>query len=281
MALTVADQPLTDEVTRARTGLTARRVLVVKSDDGSEVTSAAAIGATGIPSIGAAHPDLPQLSVDSITANRADGPTLRLVDIAYTTLDYATPDNPLEWDDVITWSFQETTESYFLDKSDPPKPAVNSAGQRFAELPIREATNIIATIRRNVASFDFDQALQYRDAINSDTFTVDGVLITERQAKLQITGVSEVKNLNGTSYREITIQLKFRDDWRDNIADRGTEQLNDSTRIPIFAGDAAVPVVDDWPLDGSGVAKPNSTDVPATLEFKAYPELAFAPLNFT
>ncbi|MEM7806506.1 MAG: hypothetical protein AAF561_00155 [Planctomycetota bacterium] len=281
MALVVQDQPLTDEVTRTRTGLTARRVLVVKSDDGSEVTSAAAIGATGIPSIGAAHPDLPQLSVDSITANRADGPTLRLVDIAYTTLDYATPDNPLEWDDVITWSFQETTESYALDLSDPVKPVVTSAGQRFAELPTREGSSIVATIRRNVASFDFAQALQYNNAINTDAFTVDGVSIAARQAKLQITGVSEGKNLNGTSYREITIQLKFREDWRDNKADRGTKQLSGGELVPIVAGDTNQPVEDDWPLDGSGAAKANSTDEPATLEFKAYAELAFSPWSFT
>lgn len=282
MAVVGVEKILVDEVTRTRDGLSGRRVYVVRSDDGSEVTSLLALTASGVPEYGDAYDgSTTNLRASSIAAQAADGWDFRLVDVTYTENQIVWQENPLDEPDSISWTWQEVTETYALDRSSPdPLPVVTSAGQPFRELPQREGFRLVANIRRNVASFDFSAALSYQNAINSDTFTVDGVSVGVRQAKLNVVGVSEVKKKNGVSYRELTIQLKFRGDWRDSFADRGTKQLVSGDLVPILAGDPPQPIDDDWPLDGSGAAKASSTDTPAVLTFKPYDEVSFAAWNF-
>ncbi len=283
MALTVDEQPLVDEVQQTREGLTGRRVFVVRSDDASEVTSLAALGAAGVPVIGAPYDvSLPGFLVSTRNAQAAEGWDMRLVELTYEELGYTPVDNPLNEPDAIAWTWQETTESYVFDRSTPDAlPVITSAGQPFKELPVREGSSLVATIRRNIQTFDFAAADDYRNAINSASFTVDGVNIGARQAKLNVVGLSEPTVRNGVDYRELTIQLKFKADWRDYFADRGTKQLASGNLVAIVAGTPPQPVDDDWPLDGSGAAKANSTDTPAVLTFKPYSELSFAAWSFT
>lgn len=203
------------------------------------------------------------------------------MEVSYSEIEFTLFDNPLDEPDHITWSFQETTETYAFDRTSPdPWPVVTSAGQPFKELPTREGFTLVASVRRNVSYFDFAGAIQYQNAVNSDVFALDGVNVAVRQAKLNVVGLSEWKTRNGVQYRELTLQLKFKGDWRDSFADRGTKQLSAGKLVPILAGDVPRPVEDDWPLDGSGVAKASSTDTPATLTFLPYNELSFAPWRF-
>lgn len=200
--------------------------------------------------------------------------------------------SPFDQPPVITWDFSSANQTYFIDNSSTPKPVVNSAGQPFEQLLERETGTVVVTYKKNVASFDPAQAITYcgdgvhAKAVNSDALTIDGAPLTANQVLMGGMQASEWKLTNGIRYRELTFTLKLRGSWDDTIADTGFNELVSGNLTPIYMTDADptkpnIPTDKQWPLDGSGVGKDDSSDPPATLTFKPYKPLAFATFGFS
>jgi len=189
--------------------------------------------------------------------------------------------NPLTdaWPNLLyEWDFSEASENYFFDYSSTPKQVVNSAGDPFDSIPEREGGTITLNVTTNQATdYDCGTALQYKNYVNSDTFTVDGVSITSWQAKLSGLQISPVQYMNAVYYRTIKAVLKFKLDWHDTFADMGYRQLVSSKLVPIIQ--ANVPVDKPFPLNGSGVAQALGTKA-ASLTFAPYQTTAFGSFDF-
>jgi len=221
----------------------------------------------------------PRYAVKRTVRPRGDG---LLFEVVYEYNDQATFfENPLNDPDQIEWGAIEGSEPYEVDR-DPagPKPVVNSAGQAFDSSIERENSNMLVTVRRNVATFNATQANTYRDAVNAASFTVDGVLIPEGAAKIGAITCGGRQMRGGVSFREMVIPIKIRQDWLQAVYDTGYYQIDGSDLVPI-TDSAALPVEKPWPLDGAGAAKANATDVPAILTFYPYKKLAFSAWSFT
>lgn len=240
-------------------------------------------GTNTIPSIGQSHPDDSSLYVNKVQA-KPNGDTAQsfLVEVDYSD---QVQQNPLEVPAAIAWDFDEATQPYFLD-NDPsgPKPCVNSAGEPFETLLEREAGKIKCTIVKNQASYNPTQAVTYSEAVNSDSFSLDGVTISEGQAKMKaITGGAKTTvNIGGTdvTYRPVTYTIHFREDWNDVIEDRGYHESDGSGKLKeINKGTPPIKPDKPWPLDGSGGAKPNATDTPETITFYPYSTQPFSTFS--
>lgn len=95
--------------------------------------------------------------------------------VEYTRPDPSKPiGNPLNRPPEIIWSNSEATAPYFIDKSDPPKPVVNSAGDPFDQFREREEGEMTITITVNEASHDAAAADAFSHTINAGNVTIDG-----------------------------------------------------------------------------------------------------------
>jgi hypothetical protein len=206
---------------------------------------------------------------------------------------------PLDMIAKIEWDFSEASESYFYDKTDAGTPCpcgttagdngcpvVNSAGQPFDSIPTRETGSITATITKNVAAdFDISLFLIFRECINEAGFTVDGVSLDAKQAKVSGANVSDVQLSAGDHYRVVKLVLKFKQSWDDAFADMGYYEkdgsggLTEIVRVGILAGSKPEAVKKPWPLNGSGVAQSDSTTAPAKLTYFPYEVTDFSDLS--
>ncbi len=203
-----------------------------------------------------------------------------------------TDPNPLNLPPKITWDFSEATEPYFLDKSSTPKPCVTSAGELFQNFLQRETGHISCTYTVNKSSYTPQTGITYLHVVNSDAFTIDGIGITAGQAKLSGIPAAPWVTVNilvagvptSVRYREVTFKLKFKANWLDVVQDRGLCEIDpDHTGKlrQILKGTPPLPVDKPWPLDGSGAAKANATDTPATISLHPYATMAFASFGFS
>lgn len=125
--------------------------------------------------------------------------------------------DPLQTEAVITWRSEQFQKPALI---------VNSSGDPY-DPPIEiDDSRIIATVVKNVAQTPL-WLMDYRDAVNSVPFNLDGLVIGERQAKLQDVQISGWMSQNRISYRQIQMSIALSDDTFDIQAlDAGFNQLN-------------------------------------------------------
>lgn len=247
---------------------------------GSPSTAVAASAAVDV----ATHPDDSALKFKSKSAKMVDESN-RLewqvqVDFSNKRPEAEQEENPLNRPAEYSWSFDQSSQPYFIDVED--KPVVNTSGEPFEDLKEREISNITGSVKKNVpASYSAATLANYKRAINNGAFTFDGVSIGDGQARFAGADLSPVKSENGVSYREISVTFKFRETWDDEVEDRGFNELGAGNKLKeIVKGVPPTRVDKPYPLDGAGKAKPNPTDVPHKLTFKPYDRLPFNVFNF-
>lgn len=198
------------------------------------------------------------------------------VDVAWETLQFGQlqpNDNPLLRPTEYRWGSDTRTVPFFKDLTG--KNVVNSAGESFEQLPEREKSDWSVTITRNEATPNLATLFSYSDAVNSDTFSVDGATFAAGYAKLTISDCTKIIE-NGYTYYRITYLLRFRaEGWLVRIADMGYNEIASGKRRPIIDEDG-MEVRRPWPLNGLGVKVASPTGSPAELTFKACSELPFA-----
>lgn len=257
-------------------------------------------GGPAIPAYGSAHPDNGIIRVTSLDAELlSDSLKHYKVTVEYTANEAnQAADDPLQRDPEISYSFADSTESYFKDTTG--KPVTNSAGEPFEQFLERETGELGITIVRNEISYAPGMAVNWAHVVNDSAVVVDGTNYVA--GTLKLSGITAVKSketytdehgdpVTVTYYRKTYTLRARRSGWKQKPLDTGLNQTRQRS-IPTMTGTTPgpielVPIMDStgnpvkkpYPLDGQGKKKPNSTDEPAELEFKPYREMAFGALN--
>ena len=278
------------------------RVFLVEctaSTDGTAVALNATDGATTVPGPGDYFHGVPFSGKDADAVANSS----RHFDV---TVEYSATGEP-EQDDLhpldrapeVTFGADNLTESYFIDKSDPPKPVVNSAGESPEQFLERERGELVITFVRNVDYWDAQVMESYGNTVNADHVVIDGATYPPTTLRLLTPTASrqvETVRVGGvprtvTFYRATFIIKARAAGWNDRLIDVGYNELITTSQVvngktvivkklqPIY--DRAVGTLrKPWPLDGNGRKKPNPGDTPATLDFKPYEERSWGPLYF-
>lgn len=180
---------------------------------------------------------------------------------------------------IITWDSEQFQKPAVVDTSG--NGITNSAGDPFLPPEMMDDSRRIVTVRKNLAAVP-SWILTYQDAVNSDSFTVDGVTIGIGKAKMQRVSVSEVQRRGSTTFRTVEFQIHLqKDGWLLNVLDQGFRELDGTDRKHILNKDKTritTPVL----LDGSGARLSNPTSASAVyLSYTVYTTLAFSSLPLT
>lgn len=238
-----------------------------------------------LPKLGDNHPSDSNMQCTSISVTRMSDTHRGFV----YKCDYANSideeeeeeDNPLARPPRVTWSGNTSSAPYFIDTDG--TPVVTSAGGPFDNMPERDTSSPTCTVIVNRSSFSISNAYEWTNAVNDAPFTIsDGRTtwtIAAGVAKMGTITCSDLKLQNGVYYYEVTYPIEFKEGgYDDEFYDRDYYELDDDGNRRQILDSAGMQVKTPWPLDGSGVAKANSSDEPAVLTFKPYNRKTFASL---
>jgi hypothetical protein len=156
---------------------------------------------------------------------------------------------------------------------------VNSAGDPFDPPNMMDDSRRVVTVQKNLAVVP-TWILDYQDAVNSDSFTIDGVTVAAGLAKMQTVTVGEVQRRNGNTFRSVnfTIHLQ-REGWLLRPLDAGFREIAYGGLVNIKnPGDDELPGA-PVPLNGSGVSLASpSFSTCVFLSFEVYATRAFSSL---
>jgi len=133
--------------------------------------------------------------------------------------------------------------------------------------------------------------------INASGFTVDGVSIEAKKARLTTLDISEPQEENGTAFRTVTLTLEFKKEgWTSKILDQGLRAKGTNSAgktvmmtimVPLMGEDgkpngeeavATSPIL----LDGNGKVLDDPTPSTAKfMEYELYDEKDFSALPLT
>ena len=145
---------------------------------------------------------------------------------------------------------------------------------------MRDDSRPRVTIRKNfqaVPTF----ILNYKDAVNSDTFTITGITAAPRVAKIQSISVSEQKVRSNIPFYTVEFGIHFNaDTWDIVLMDRGYHEIDRATgKVIKIMDDGGGLVPQPWPLDGAGHKIPGASLSLNSIQFQSfrvYPELTFS-----
>ncbi len=232
-----------------------------KTEDEYDVGSHASL-----PNIGDLHPSDTGAWCEELEVVQKEGWKVWEVTARYTS----------EWDLSqvhITWDTEQFQRPAVMDKDG--DGVLNSAGDPFDPPAMMDDSRRVATVTKMMTSVP-SWILDYQDAVNSDTFTIDGISVAIGKAKVQRVSVSDVRVINATNYREVTLQIQFQvDGWALQVLDAG---FRDSSFRVLRNNDGTKPTA-PIPLNGSGAALNSSNPADAVFRsFQVYNALPFSAL---
>jgi hypothetical protein len=275
------------------------RAFLVTTDDSTDGTARAA-KASGIPREGDRFPGSTGfnpptvVSIDAQPHEQSD--KLFLVEVEYQSdqQDFEQfPVHPLDRPATFSYGAESYTEPYFNDRSDPPRPLVNSAGDPFEGTAERAEADITVTMTRNEASFDPVTADAFRMTTNRFPVFVDQTWYAPDTLRLGLataTARSEEWLGNTVNFYEVTRQFAAkRDGWSDKFNDIGYNEIRERIGPSGETIKVRVPILDDtgmrtsrpWPLDGNGRALPSPSGTITEREFRPYASVDWQPLYLT
>ena len=159
----------------------------------------------------------------------------------------------------------------------------NSAGDPFDPQEAMDDSRRVISIQKNVAAHP-SWILSMQDTVNSDAFTVRGIVYAIGTGKIQRVSISEEQSRNGTTYFVLSYEIYCRrDGWLYEPLDAGFRELNDDGDLVniVNAGDTLQPSA-PVPLDGSGkvLANPSLTNN-VFRSYVIYPTASYASLPLT
>lgn len=237
--------------------------------------------ATGIPLLADRHPSNTDAYCNS---KRADpdkkGKRIWVVTCQYTT-ERQNPDGSGPQSDpqndraIIEWATESMQVPIYADFFD--HAILNSAGDYFAEGVKAEANFWLVTVSKNLR-FVPAWILNYRNAVNSDAFLLDGIAIPTKAAKMRQIQIGKWNKRNRLWYREVKFTIKIQGSWRKWILDQGLRCIKDGQTTACSNNDGTM-VTKPVALDGDGGQLENPSPTNAQfLEFQIYPELPFSAL---
>lgn len=206
------------------------------------------------------------------------------IEVSYSNKGVSADPNPLDRDPEISWDFSDFTETYFEDRTpeddDGPLLVLNTAAQMFEEFLERDTGRIRCTISRNIAATAYDPAVAvaYKDVVNDDSFSLDGVTIGVGECKMKSYTAGPRQTENGVAFRVARWDLEFKETWDDEVESRGYQELASGTPLNWvdILGKDGKRIDSPWPLGEDGFALDNADDEPALITFKPYFEDTFA-----
>lgn len=233
-----------------------------------------------LPKIGSVHPEDAGAFCTTLTVENSD-PWMGWTVTAEYSSEFTLAENPTNDPAIITWGSEQFQRVVIVDKDG--DAVVNSAGDPFDPPIMADDSRRYVTVTKNLSNVP-TWILNYQDAVNSDTFTVDGVSVGIGIAKMQSVTVSTVQSRNATNFRQVTFTMHFQPNgWHAKPLDAGFRQVVYGGGIENIRneGDDELPAA-PVPLDGAGQALASPS--PATcvaLDFTVYNELPFSSLPLT
>jgi hypothetical protein len=177
----------------------------------------------------------------------------------------------------IEWGTEEFQVPAITDKDG--NKILNTAGDPFDPPAFIDDSRIAITIRTTVSSVP-SYVLNYRNRVNSSSFTIDGQSIAARRALVRRILIGKEYLRNTGTARDVSITMHLAETtWDVVLLDRGFRKLDPSDvtkRVLITNDDSTLPSAPVL-LDGAGDVLSNPSSVTAvTLPFRVYKEAAFA-----
>jgi hypothetical protein len=231
------------------------------ADDGTVVGNALAAAPWNVYP-GATHPNDPRAYCIGARPQNDLGPRGWICAASYSTRKElaAAPEN-----DHIEIDLDEEDIDVPVVKDRDGKAVTNSAGDFPAEPVMAQDSLTIARIECNVVTIPA-YALTYRKSINSDTFTIEGLTIGPKKARLRRMKLGKKRFRATNPFRSLQIELALLDDddddWEIRFADRGFRKKVTSggghTYEKILSDDGTEPTDPPF-LNGSGAPLANPT----------------------
>lgn len=177
--------------------------------------------------------------------------------------------NPLQQSSIIRYGFAKYQKAIEVDRKG--KKIANSAGQPFLGGLQIDDSRPVFTVERNEETFPYKLAVEYQDAINSDTWWG----MDPETVKVQnITG-DPVTGDDGVTYYAVRYELELRrDGWKAKVLDKGFVD-KDGKAIKVGAGQMTPT---EALFDGDGKKLALDQDA-VPLEFDVYEKLPFKRLR--
>ena len=217
-----------------------------------------------------------------------------LIEVSYALAVYGLAEpNPLLRPSKLTSTYEEATESYFFDKSDPPQMVLNAAGDRYSEFPQRRTGKMVLQITKNIETFPavaYDLIKYSRNTeeivIRDTTYAIHTLLL------LPVTCAEtyEVTQAGSFHYYQTLYRLAVDHMGHQDVFDeRGFYRINHETFLREKIRNADGSDLDTpWPLysaggsgdgDVAGEMMPNAKDAPDQTTYLPYGSMVWG-LNF-
>ena len=239
------------------------------------------LGASGVPKDGDVHPDDPIAFIRARNAVMKHPPFVWEMKCRYST-GREISNNPLADPAIITWNTEQFQKSFIEDTNG--NAVLNSAGDPFDPPHIIDDARWAVSVRKNVSGVP-PAILSYREAINSNAFTIQSIPVGIRRAKISSIHIGEVQYRNSNPFLVFSYILQLKDstedDWRPRLLDQGLYEIDGVDRKPILDKDKE-PVTTPKQLDGAGAAVADPTILTAVFgTFPGNRELNFNVLPMT
>ena len=285
-----------DGITRSGGGVQHYTRIYRVITDSNTTEGEAVLLSASLPRLGAFYPYNSNAYLQRrIVRSTGFGKRVWIVTCSYSTERELSEDPTAEPAD-ISWNTESYQEPFHKTIDD--KPCANSAGDPFDPLPERDDPRVTATIIKNLVAVPV-WIFQYRTAVNSAAFVIDGVGVEKGLAKVSSIQVGGEQTRNDIPYRVVTMQIQFKSpdededgkEWHVSPLDAGFRQRNDKKELvniknqKLVEGSTTVyedsneDITAPVALDGQGKVEPNPTfDNAKYIHLKAYPELDFSVL---
>lgn len=235
------------------------------------------------PRIGDAHNNDPSAWCRKVTPrNESFSKKVWIVTCLYSS-EFELSDNPLNDPAEIDWEATTFTRPYYFDKDG--AWILTTAGG-FPNPPLEgDDARWVVNVRKNLAAVP-TWVLTYKNTVNSAIFTLDGVVIAARQAKLSSIKISAKQERNDSTYRVVSFAFHLADDgdtWDKKWLNQGVwavDPLDAEQRVRCTDKDGAF--LDSGMLDADGlqIDDPSPENVVTNTD-KIYKEKDFSSLPIT
>lgn len=187
-------------------------------------------------------------------------------------------ENPLERPAKVTWKTNQYRKPFIKDRDG--KACMNSAGDFFDPPPEKDASHWTVAVTKNVPAVP-QFILDYEDAINSNSFSIQGVPVGPGKAKLMDLSIGEIQAEGGFTFLPFAYTMELRrEGWTQSELDQGMRYKDGSDRKAIMDDHKpSRPITSPKLLDGSGGVLANPTpDNAKFIDLEPYVEKNFAVL---
>jgi hypothetical protein len=203
--------------------------------------------------VGAWHPSDFRATLKKMVVRRENKSKFHWIATATYTTEWwgqSGQENPLAEPAKISWKTAKVQRPIHFDKDG--KAILNTAGDFFVPPLMVEISFWVISIKKNLEGVPtwFDG---YRDAVNSDTFRIQGKSFEAGTCKIDAIEISEVQERNDVQYVVLSLQIQTSDTFTIYLLNQGYNELNGDYKQPIYLADGTRPQHPQL-LDAQGAA---------------------------